>query len=72
MIFSLLPDLERVDRRLMLCTAHNHCRSKFKGRTLWGFVSEMCGVGSTTAKTICKECGWDPDQECSKATLSFP
>lgn len=33
---------------------------------LWGKVTHLCGMGSTTAKALCREFGADPDYDCGE------
>ncbi len=54
--------LGSISRRQMIIGAHQ----SFAGNSkvpLWAFVKDICCVGSTSATKICRECGWDPDQE---------
>lgn len=55
--------LETVKQRTILLNAHREMRFKFRHRPLFAFIKVMCGVGSTTASAIAKECGWNPDQD---------
>lgn len=32
----------------------------------WGKVSHVCGLGSTSAITLCREFGVEPDHDCAK------
>lgn len=56
--------LEKVDREAMLRAAVRMTRQR--GRSLWGVVGEVCGVGSTSAHEICRELGWEPSEEATK------
>lgn len=56
--------LDSIDRETMLRNAWRIAPRRFvESRFLWGFVKEVCGVGSTSAKAICRELGWDPFAE---------
>lgn len=49
-------------------------RYAVKGRRkepLWSVVMSVAGVGSTSATQICKELGWDPNQEAGKELPPF-
>ena len=58
--------LDLVNRKLMIVNAHALIKSKYKNRVLWAFIADICGVGSTSACEICRECGWNPDQDCGE------
>ncbi len=58
--------LGRVCREIMLRNAHRLTRHKYRGIPVWAFVSDVCGVGSTSAMEICKEIGWGPESSGGK------
>ena len=60
--------LLEVSRECILRNAHARLRSRrdMLSAPLWYFVREMCGVGSTSAITICRELNWDPNSLASK------
>jgi hypothetical protein len=61
--------LEEVDREKMLRAALDVMSDYRKlYRPLWSIVGDVCCVGSTSAKRICRELGWDPDAD-AKAEL---
>lgn len=60
---SSTPCLDRVHRDIMLRNAHAiflFTGKRYMRSTLWAFVSDITGVGSTSACEICKELGWNP------------
>jgi hypothetical protein len=57
---------EDIRRSLMLVAAIRIAKKSYRRGPLWALVMEICGTGSTTACAICRECGWDPDQDASK------
>jgi hypothetical protein len=66
LLMSLRDDtrLGKVDRKVLIQNAFRMAHFKYNGRgPLWVFVRDLCGVGSTSATAICRECGWDPDQD---------
>ena len=38
---------------------------------LWSLVADLAGVGSTSATQICRELGWNPNQEAGKELPPF-
>jgi hypothetical protein len=52
-----------VDRETILRGAHRYVgkRSRDGREPLWYFIEQVCAVGSTSAKNICRELGWNPD-----------
>ena len=50
----------------MLTNAHALLRHKYRKTPLWALVVDVCGVGSTRGAQICREFGWNPDQDGSK------
>lgn len=58
--------LGRVSRGIMLRNAHRLSRHKYRKVPLWAFVSDVCGVGCTSAIAICKEIGQDPEESGGK------
>ena len=62
--------LDGINRAFMLRAALQRVsRAHRRGRPLWGIVSELCGVGSTSASEICRELNWNPD---ASATEELP
>lgn len=58
--------LDTVKREFMLRNAHRLLAKTYKKRVLWSFVSDICGLGSTSACIVCVELGWDPYAETRK------
>lgn len=58
--------LNDVDREVMLRNAHHKISAKYRRVPLWAFVSDICGVGSTSGAEICRSLGWDQDADGSK------
>lgn len=53
--------LDLHDREQMLRQALHFAKPLHRRGPLWVFVRDFLRVGSTTAKNICRELGWDPD-----------
>lgn len=69
--------LNRVSNETILLNAHRQLSRKYEGMPLWSFVSQTCAVGSHSAIEICRELGWNPEQDGAKllerkAHLSAP
>jgi hypothetical protein len=62
---KLMPveSLPRVSRETIILNAHLYLSKKYKGVPLWGFIADICAVGSHSACDICRELGWNPHQD---------
>ena len=49
----------------ILLNLHHKEYRKLKGAPLWAFVRDTCAVGSTRAREMCRQYGWNPDQDGS-------
>jgi hypothetical protein len=60
------PRLDLVDRDLIVRKALTYSIRGRRREPLWSLVASICGVGSTSGTEICRELGWDPNQEAGK------
>ncbi len=52
-------------QRMVLVNSHCLLRKQYKSTPLWVFVRQLTTHGSGYSQEICRECGWDPDQDGS-------
>lgn len=50
--------------RSVIVNAHSMMASRYRGRALWGLVSDLTGHGSTESIRLCVAVELDPHQKC--------
>jgi ribosomal protein S13 len=59
--------LEKIDRAWLLRSALRILAgTNFRIAPAWVAVMDLCGVGSTSAREICREQGLDPEKKLSE------
>jgi len=62
----------KVDILTVIVSARQRLRAQYQGSPLWVLVRDLCGLGSASAKQLCKELGLDPHQDCGEKLLRPP
>lgn len=52
--------------RSLLRNAAQAISRTHRQKPVWWMVSQVLGIGSTSAREVCKECGWDPNEMLCK------
>lgn len=55
-------DLDRVVRGLVRNARHANMIHLTPGKPLWSVIKDLTGLGSTSAKALCRRYGCDPDE----------
>jgi hypothetical protein len=58
-------------RYIAVMSAQRVAKPNYKHQVLWAFVSNVLGLGATSAIAVCREYGWNPHQRATEK-LPYP
>ena len=61
-VIAEIPHFNRTDYGLLCWAVRTAGRYSPASGPRWSFVMDVFGVGSTAAKIMCREAGFDPDE----------